>query len=77
MSELTRQGGMMKEIILEDGKYRFYEENYTLKCDRHGERWRDFSGDKAIFALFDHALQLEIDLEEAIQEDSCYDPEDY
>jgi hypothetical protein len=49
----------MNELILEDGKYRFYIENYTVKCDRYGEPWRDFVGDKAIYALLTHAIDLQ------------------
>ena len=48
----------MDEIILEDGKYRFYMENHTLKCDRYGEKWREFIGDKAVSALFGYAIDL-------------------
>ncbi len=49
----------MNEIILEDGKYRFYIENHTVVCDRYGEHWRDFIGDKAIYALLMHAIDLQ------------------
>ena len=49
----------MNEIILEDGKYRFYIEDYTVKCDQYGEYWRDFVGDKAIYALLTHAIDLQ------------------
>ena len=48
----------MEEIILNDGKYRFYEEDSCLYCDRHGEYWRDFIGDKAVGSLFQKCLDL-------------------
>lgn len=47
-----------RELILCEGKYRFVERNEVLYCDRNDEIWRDFTGDKAIFALFEHALML-------------------
>ena len=49
----------MNEIILEDGKYRFYIEDNTVKCDRYGKPWRDLTGDKAIYALLTHAIELQ------------------
>lgn len=50
----------VKELILENGKYHFHlDENYILKCYRNGEEWRDFIGDKAIYALFLHAVELQ------------------
>ncbi len=54
----------MGEIILEDGKYRFYVhlDDSTLLCDRHGETWRDFIGDKAVSALFTRCLDLQMEL---------------
>ena len=48
----------MEEIILDDGKYRFYEKHYILYCDRYGKPWREFIGDKAVWALFDKCLEL-------------------
>jgi len=46
-----------RSIKLSDGKYEFYEHNHIVRCDRYGERWREFIGDKAIRALFDHATE--------------------
>ena len=46
-----------RSITLSDGKYEFYEHNHIVRCDRYGERWREFIGDKAIRALFDHATE--------------------
>lgn len=45
---------MIEEIKLEHGKYTFQHDTETgrLTCLRHGEAWRDFIGDKAVFALF-------------------------
>jgi len=52
----------MEEIILENGKYRFFKgdppHEYELYCHRYGEKWRYFSGDHAISALFDFAYKL-------------------
>ena len=50
----------MDQITLEDGKYRLYEDlPGIIKADRHGEYWRDFIGDKAVYALFSRAVELE------------------
>ncbi len=53
----------MEEIILCDGKYRFWMDGTTLRCDRHGAPWRDFVGDKAVTALFQEARDLTEGLE--------------
>jgi len=47
-------------LTLCDGKYTFYRhpDNGTLLCDRYGEPWREFIGDKAVAALFDAAMQV-------------------
>lgn len=43
-----------------DDKYEFYEEpEFSLKCKRYGEPWRDFVGDKAVYALFKRAEELQ------------------
>jgi len=47
----------MDEIILEDGKYRFFMEDCILYCYRYGEPWREFCGDKAVNCLFDKCLE--------------------
>ena len=57
MSTYIARDEMEDEIILEDGKYRFYKIGPTLCCDRWGERWRGFLGDKAVGALFDECLE--------------------
>ena len=48
----------MSEINL-DNKYLFHEENFSLKCKRYGEPWREFVGDKAIGRLYGFALELQ------------------
>jgi len=48
-----------EEFKLEGDKYRFYIENHILKCDRYEEKWRDFSGDKAVHSLFCRILEQE------------------
>ena len=55
----------MREIILEDGKYRFWKpdtkDDSNLYCDRFGEPWGEFIGDKAVSALFDIIFSIEKD----------------
>lgn len=48
-----------KKLIIENGKYTFYiDENNRFKCDRYNDkRWRDFTGDKAVYCLFYEALK--------------------
>jgi len=46
-----------REVVLEGRKYRFWTDVHgALRCDRHGELWRDFIGDKAVRALFDEVV---------------------
>jgi hypothetical protein len=42
-----------EKVTLADGKYTFYMKNGSLYCDRYGEAWRDFVGDKAVCCLFE------------------------
>lgn len=65
----------MEEIVLCGGKYRFWiDDKSTVHCDRYGESWRDFVGDKAVLALFRECLDrpgreaLEKDLEDLEKE---------
>jgi hypothetical protein len=48
-------------IKVEDGKYNwiFDESTAKLTCNRHGESWRDETGDGAIYALLYTACDLE------------------
>ena len=49
---------VMNEIVLCEGKYRFYFDGQgILCCDRYGEPWRDFIGDNAVLALMRQALE--------------------
>ncbi|GAG89365.1 unnamed protein product [marine sediment metagenome] len=48
----------MNEIILDEGKYKFYIKDHVLCCDRYGEAWRDFVGDNAVYILFNECLEL-------------------
>lgn len=44
---------LQSEIKLENGKYTFQLfQDGTFRCLRYDETWRDFTGDKAVFALF-------------------------
>ena len=51
----------MKEIILDDGKYRFWSPDppldHELYCQRYGEPWRTFVGDNAVKELFNYAVE--------------------
>jgi len=51
----------LREIILDDGKYRFWApdppDDFQLFCERYGEPWRDFVGDNAVHALFEYAVE--------------------
>lgn len=48
----------MNEIILDDGKYKFYVKDHILYCNRYGETWRDFCGDNAVKSLFIECFDL-------------------
>ena len=43
----------IETITLENGKYRFEFNSETgeFHCLRHGETWRSFTGDKAVYSL--------------------------
>lgn len=43
-------------LNLENGKYSFSYRDGVLKCRRYGESWREFTGDKAIYALYREAF---------------------
>lgn len=50
---------MVNDIIkieLEDGKYvwSFNQKTFDIRCERYGKPWRNETGDKALYALFDH-----------------------
>lgn len=56
----------MDEIILDDGKYRFYKEDSgNLYCYRNEIAWRDFIGDHAVTELFNECLELRKELAES------------
>lgn len=48
----------IESILIADGKYEFRFNNKTgeFYCLRHGESWRDLSGDKAVYCLFAELL---------------------
>lgn len=46
-------------LQLDDGKYEFFVESGILKCLRYGKEWREFTGDKAVHALFDYCESLQ------------------
>lgn len=43
---------MAEEIQLEDGKYTVVFDQGHLMARRHGEAWRDLSGDNLVYAMF-------------------------
>lgn len=53
-------------LTLEDGKYTFRMEGFSLYCDRYGEPWREFVGDKAISALYVHARDMRRAIDDAL-----------
>lgn len=53
----------MEDLVsLENGKYKFYTVDGVLKCDRYDELWRDFIGDKAVYALYDELITVKQNL---------------
>ena len=63
----------MDEILLDDGKYRFYKEDHLLLCERYGEKWRDFLGDHAVTGLFNECLELKRKLSSLMIEEKSGD----
>lgn len=50
-------------MVLEDGKYEFkLDGEGNLICLRYGQPWRDFTGDKAVRALYDQVVGLDEEL---------------
>lgn len=46
-------------LNLQNEKYTFIKNDQgLLTCNRYGEPWREFLGDKAVAALFDYAIAL-------------------
>ena len=46
---------MVETLSLEDGKYVLTLDAGKLTATRYGEPWRDLSGDKLVYLLFEHA----------------------
>lgn len=44
-------------MVIEDGKYKFYIKDYILYCNCYNEPWRNFIGDKAVLFLFHRVLE--------------------
>lgn len=57
---------MSEPILLEDGKYAFQVMDHALTCKRYNEDWRDFLGDKAVYALFQYTLKLQSKLADCL-----------
>jgi len=45
-------------LSLCDSKYELVRAGGSLHCLRHGEPWRDLTGDKMVGAMFDELLEL-------------------
>jgi hypothetical protein len=46
-------------IILENGKYKIYErQDGCIVCDRYGEPWQEFVGDKMMYLLYVAYMEL-------------------
>jgi hypothetical protein len=64
-------------IKLNGGKYEFFMGlggggGGVLMCNRYGEAWRMFTGDKAVHALYSYALQLRELLEKAVEDGKAH-----
>jgi len=44
-------------MVIEDGKYKFYIQDYILYCERYGDPWKNYIGDNAILFLFHRVLE--------------------
>ena len=54
----------MTKIVLEDGKYTVLHENGTnLRALRHGEPWRELTGDGLVLAMAQRIEELEAQLQ--------------
>ena len=55
---------MSESIKLDNGKYEFYtpQNKHSVYCKRHGNEWRDFIGDNAVFHLYHYTLALQNEL---------------
>jgi len=55
---------MAEKIELDGGKYTVIQhDNHTMEALRHGEPWRDLTGDNLVYYM----LQQILDLEEKVQ----------
>jgi len=59
------------KISLCDGKYKIVrnDDNYQFECLRYDEKWRDLTGDKMLWALVDHVVNLRVALHRLLHED--------
>lgn len=49
----------MQTVTLDNGKYKIVNDNGVVKAYRHGEEWRDLTGDGLILALLNKVETLE------------------
>lgn len=50
---------MNDAIVFENGKYEFLiDAHNNLICNRYGQPWREFIGDKAVYCLFMECLRV-------------------
>lgn len=65
MAEQHNRSAVEEVVSLEEGKYRLIRyKNGALSALRHGEPWRDLTGDKLVGALLDRLLDAEAHLKE-------------
>lgn len=48
----------VETLLLCDDKYELVRAGGSLHCLRHGEPWRNLTGDKMVGAMFDELLEL-------------------
>jgi len=56
---------MLEKLELADGKYTvILHDNYSLEALRHGEPWRDLTGDNLVYFMMQKILDLQKQLED-------------
>lgn len=63
---------MIEQITLDNGKYKWIlHDNYSSEVLRHGEKWRDTTGDNFVFAMAQKIANLEEELQKVYEEIGC------
>lgn len=58
----------MESLEFEDGKYTVCREDGNFYALRHGEAWRDLTGDKLVSSMFSDILELRGVLKEFLED---------